>query len=85
MEWRELLVSDIKAVWKQISTWIFVILAPFPDIYNAAANLIGYSDIPATAKHIMYGFAFVGIAAKHYRQHAGEPKGEVVEGQSHDA
>lgn len=68
MAWRDLIVSDVKAVWKQASTWVFVILAPFPDLYNVLAGWVGYTDLPPTAKHVMYGFAAVGLAAKHYKQ-----------------
>jgi len=68
MGWRELIVSDVKAVWKQASTWVLVALAPFPDIYNVVAGWVGYTDLPPAAKHAMYGFAAVGLLAKHYRQ-----------------
>lgn len=68
--WRDRIVSDVGAVWRQASTWVLAVLMPFPDIYNVAASWIGYADIPSNAKHVMYGFALAGLAAKHYRQKA---------------
>lgn len=73
MSWRDRIVSDVGAVWRQASTWVLVVLAPFPDIYNVAAGWVGYADIPSNAKHVMYGFALVGLMAKHYKQKAKEP------------
>lgn len=68
MGWREKINTDLGGIWRQASTWILAILLPFPDLYNVAAGWIGYSDLPSSAKHIMYGFSLAGLAAKHYRQ-----------------
>lgn len=70
MAWRDKIVSDLGAVWRQASTWVLAVLLPFPDLYNVVAGWIGYTDLDTTAKHIMYGFAVAGLAAKHYRQKA---------------
>ncbi len=74
MGWRDRINTDVRAVWRQASTWVLAFLVPFPELYNIAAGWIGYADLPSAAKHVMYGFAAVGLAAKHYRQNAPKPK-----------
>jgi len=74
MPWRDRINTDIRAVWRQASTWVLAVLLPFPDLYNVAAGWIGYTDIPSPAKHVLYGIAFAGLAAKHYRQNVPKDK-----------
>lgn len=68
MNWRDKINTDVKAIWSQWSTWVLTAVLFFGDIYNEAAGLIGYADIPAPAKHAMYGLGLAGLAAKHWKQ-----------------
>lgn len=70
MGWRDHVNTDLRAVWRQASTWVLGALLFAGDVYNEAASLIGYADIPSNAKHVMYAFAVAGLAAKHWRQKA---------------
>lgn len=68
MGWRDKINTDFRAIWRQASTWVLAFLVPFPDVYNVVAGWVGYTDIPSTAKHALYGVAMAGLMAKHYRQ-----------------
>jgi len=74
MPWRDRINTDIRAVWRQASTWVLAFLLPFPDIYDVVARWVGYADIPGPAKNALYGISLVGLLAKHYRQNAPKDK-----------
>lgn len=68
MSLRDRIETDLRKVWTQWSTWVLSFLFFFGDIYNEIVSLVGYTEIPAGAKHALYGISVAGIAAKHWKQ-----------------
>jgi hypothetical protein len=65
---RLIVVSDIKKVWTELSTYILLAVGAFPSVYNELAGMGLVDSLPHTAATVVRGLGVAGVMAKHYRQ-----------------